>query len=386
MKEILETLPDLISLCQQLVRAPSFSGDERHAAEIVARALHDFDFDAITTDAFGSVIGIRRGARPGKMILLDAHLDVAPILDRDAWTRDPFGGEIADGKIWGRGACDDKGALAAMICAAGNLPRDSFAGQIIISASVCEENLTGAAFARIFDHHRADVVIIGEPTELQLGVAQKGRAGIAIHTRGKSAHTSRPELGENAMYKMLDAITRLRAIALPRDPQLGQGILELIEIASAPMPGTGFVPHACRARFVARTLPGESRDLVLARVQNALVDITGCAVELEQLAQVCYTGATLAMDDFIPGWRVDANDEWLPKMVSALRAAGLPDETFAAPFGTNASVSAARDIPTFIFGPGSIAQAHVVDEWIAVDELIAGERSYREIIRAVAAS
>lgn len=376
-------MSSIITLCQELVRAPSLSGDERRAAEIAARAMRELGYDEVTTDRYGSVIGIRRGARSGKTILLDAHLDVVAAPNRGQWRRDPFGGEIADGKIWGRGACDDKGALAAMICGAAGIPRESFAGQIVVSASVCEENLTGAALAPILDQYPANFVIIGEPTELKIGIAQKGRAGIVVDARGKSAHTAHPELGENAVYKMLDVIARLRALDLPSDPQLGRDILELTEIVSEPLPGAGFVPSGCRARFAARTMPGESPAHVLTRLRDALVGLEGVSIQFDKLTQTCYTGATLATLDFIPGWRAQANDEWLPKMTEGVRAAGLPVETFAAPFGTNASLSAGgRGIPTIIFGPGSLDQAHRVDEWIAMDALRAGARAYRDMIRA----
>jgi putative selenium metabolism hydrolase len=380
-REMKELVSSVLSLCQELVRAPSLSGDERRAAEIAARAMRDFGYDEIVSDKYGSVIGIRRGARPGKTILLDAHLDVVAATNREQWRHDPFGGEIADGKIWGRGACDDKGALAAMICAMAGVPRDQFAGKIVVSASVCEENLTGAAFAHILDQHPADLVIVGEPTQLKLGVAQKGRAGIVVDARGKSAHTSRPELGENAVYKMMDAIARLRALDLPGDPQLGRGVLELTEIVSEPLPGAGFVPSGCRARFVERTMPDETQTRVLERLQNALAGLVNVSARFDALTQICYTGNLLAMPDFIAGWRAHLQDDWLPKIISGLRAAELPAETFAMPAGTNASASAgARGIASFILGPGSIAQAHTVDEWIAVDALLAGERAYREVV------
>jgi len=336
--------------------------------------MRDLNFDDVRVDAFGSVIGVRRGARPGKTILFDAHLDVVAVTNRDAWTRDPFGGELANGKIFGRGACDDKGPLAAMLCAAASVPRDELAGQIIVSASVCEENLTGGALAPILDQHQPDVVIIGEPTELKLGIAQKGRAGIVVHAHGKSAHTSRPELGENAVYKMLEVVNRMRALPLPGDLDLGRAIIELTEIVSEPRPGAGFVPHTCHARFVERMLPGESRTSVLEKWRGVCDEIPGIAIEFEELEQRCYTGATLAMQDFIAGWR--AEETWVEKLRQALSI-----ETFAAPFGTNASVSAARGIPTLILGPGSIEQAHVVDEWMAVEELLAGERTYRNLIQ-----
>jgi acetylornithine deacetylase/succinyl-diaminopimelate desuccinylase-like protein len=260
------------------------------------------------------------------------------------------------------------------------VPNESFAGTIVVSASVCEETLTGAALTHILDQHKPDVVIIGEPTNLKLGVAQKGRAGLVVNVRGKSAHTSRPELGDNAVYEMREAIRRLRALDLPSDPELGREILELTEIISEPIPGTGVVPSVCRARFVNRLLPGKTQDQILARLRSALAGLDGVSIEFDQLAQRCYTGTMLTMLDFISGWPANVGGGWQSKILAALRDSGLSAETFAAPFGTNASISAARGIPSFIFGPGSIEQAHVVDEWIATDDLVAGERAYATIV------
>lgn len=343
--------------------------------------MRELGYDEITVDEYGSVIGIRRGAQPGKTILLDAHLDVVAVTNREEWTHDPFGGEISGGKIWGRGACDNKGVLATMICGVASIPRAVIAGTLVVSASVCEETLTGAALAPILDQYTPDVVIVGEPTELKLGIAQKGRAGLIIKTRGTSTHTSHPELGDNAVYKMLEIIQRLRALTLDSDPELGREILELTEIVSEPMPGAGFVPSGCRARFVHRTMPGQTPERILTRLRHAVAELDA-TIDFDYLSQQCYTGKTLEIVDCIPGWRAHLNDPWQSKILATLRDANLPAATFAAPFGTNASVSATRGIPSFIFGPGSIEQAHVVNEFIAVDALLAGERAFATIARA----
>ncbi len=367
----------VVSLCQQLVRAPSVSGDEKRAAEIAARAIHELGYDQVSTDEYGTVVGVRRGIAPGPTLLFDAHLDVVAATDMEQWRHAPFGGEISDGRLWGRGACDDKGPLAAMICGAARVPRQVLYGQIVVCASVCEENLTGAALDPILDRYVPDLVIVGEPTEMRVGTAQKGRAGIVVYAHGKSAHTSRPELGVNAVYKMMQAVARLRAIQLPGDPELGPGLLELTEMVSEPLPGGGFVPWGCRVRLVERTMPGESGDLVLERSRSALAGLDGVSVELDTLTQECYTGGKLTGIDFVPGWRADPSNGWQARVLSVLQSAGLNAEVFAAPYGTNASSSAGlRGIPSFILGPGSILQAHSVDEWISIDELIRGERAY----------
>lgn len=374
------TLPDPITLCRDLVRAASPSGAEGAAAAVAAAAMRALDFDDVSVDAWGDVIGIRRGARPGPTVLLDGHLDVVPAADAERWTHDPFGGDVAGGRLWGRGAADTKGALAAQICAAGRLDRERFAGRVVVVASVCEEDLTGAAISHVLGCLRPDVFITGEPSGLRLGTAQKGRAMLLVQAHGRSAHTSRPELGDNAVYRMIEAIGRLRALPLPADPDLGPGVLELTELVSAPLPGNALVPHGCRARFIARSLPGETGESVLERLRGALGGLSGVAIELEEQQQRCYTSASLVSRAFLPGWRRAPGERWGAAILAALQDAGLGAETWAAPCGTNASAAAAAGIPCFIYGPGTLAEAHIVDEWVTLDDLLAAERGFAAIL------
>jgi acetylornithine deacetylase/succinyl-diaminopimelate desuccinylase-like protein len=260
-----------------------------------------------------------------------------------------------------------------MLCAAAAL--EDFPGTLIVSASVCEEDMTTAALAHVLDHHPADLVLVGEPTSLCLGTAQKGRAGLWVEATGRSAHSSRPELGDNAIYKMMEAVARIRALPLPTDPELGQGVCELIEIDSEPRPSSGMVPHLCKARLALRLLPGETAASVLARTRGALDGLEGVSVRLLETSQRCYTGQAFAMQEFVPAWR----NRDLALQVRLLEALGTA--TFAAPYTTNASAAAVRNIPTFLLGPGSIEQAHTVDEWIALDQLMAAPKAYTTVIR-----
>jgi acetylornithine deacetylase/succinyl-diaminopimelate desuccinylase-like protein len=176
----------------------------------------------VETDRLGNVLGTRQGPEPGPTLLFDAHLDVVPVTDPAAWTHAPFGAELDQGRLWGRGSADTKGALAAMLIAGG--AAGDFRGTLLVSASVCEENMTAVALAEVLARHPADLVIVGEPTSLCLGTAQKGRAGLWLEAAGRSAHSSRPELGDNAIYKLLEAVARIRALPLPADPDLGSAV------------------------------------------------------------------------------------------------------------------------------------------------------------------
>lgn len=376
-------LSAVVDLTRALVRIPSLTGEEGAVAAFVAATMLRQGFSDVHADAWGNVIGLRRGRRPGPTLLFDGHMDVVEP-GSEAWRRDPYGGEMTHGRLWGRGACDTKGSLAAMLCAAAELPLDDLAGTLVMAATICEETVTGAALGHVLDAYPADLVITGEPTSLRLGIAQKGRATLRLHAAGRSAHTSQPELGDNAAYKMIEAIDRLRALPLPGDPELGPGVLELVEIASQPLPNQTLVPAGCQARLVARTMPGESADAFLARIAAGLHGLPGVTFALELLRQPCYTGAILETLDFLPGWRCAPDDPWRQRLLVALQAANLPTAIYAAPCGTNASESAGRrGIPSFIYGPGALAQAHIADEWVAIDELLAAQAGFSAIARRV---
>lgn len=374
---------ELLTFCQELIRIPGLSGEEAAVARLVTAKMFALGFEQVHGDDYGNIIGVRHGSQPGATVLFDGHMDVVPATAPESWRHTPFGGEIDAGRVWGRGAADTKGALAAMLFAAGRLPPSAFGGRIIMAATVCEENLTGAALSHVLDQYPAEVVVTGEPTGLRLGVAQKGRAALLVTAGGRSAHTSQPELGENAIYKMMEAARRLRAMPLPKDPDLGPSLLELTEIISEPYPNGLIVPYGCRARFIGRTLPGETQESLLEKVQTALEGLPGMEIRLAEYQQRCYTGRTLVMTDFLPGWRNPAGNPWETRILTQLAAAGLPAQRFYMPGCTNASASAGmRGIPSFIYGPGELAQAHTVDEWLALDELLAAEKGYRAILTA----
>ena len=151
----------LIAFCREAVRIPSPSGQERDVAELMKRKMEEYGFDEVRMDRCGSVLGRIRGKRPGKTILLDGHIDTVEVIDADAWTHDPFGGEIEDGRIYGRGASDMKGSDTAMISAAAHFAQDSgrdFAGEICVSCTVHEECFEGVSAREITKAVKPDLV------------------------------------------------------------------------------------------------------------------------------------------------------------------------------------------------------------------------------------
>jgi putative selenium metabolism hydrolase len=373
----------VIALCQELIRAESMAGHEREAAQVAERWMRDLGYDDVWVDQYGSVVGRRHGDRPGPNLHFDGHLDTVPATGLDQWTRPPFSGDRAEGRIWGRGASDMKGPDAAMICAGAFLPRDAFAGTITVSASVGEEEFEGAALLSILQEHPADAVVIGEHSELGIGIGQKGRAGISVRAAGRLAHSSRPEEGVNAVYRIMEAITRIRSLPAPQDALLGPGINELVEIVSAPFPGTSMVPDGCRVRFDRRLVRGETPESVVAPLRAVLADLEGVEIDYLQVTLPCYTGATLSGADFHAAWETPKDAPLVQAAEAALRQLDLPVAYFTARFCSNGSVSAATlGIPTIIMGPSSPALAHIVDEYIEVEELVRGAEVYMALAQA----
>ena len=182
------------------------------------------------------------------------------------WQHDPFGAEIEDGFIYGRGAADMKGALAAMIHAAANVDRSKLRGRVVVTATVMEENLEGAALKAVMDAIPPDFVVIGEATELRLVRGGRGRAEIHLETIGRPAHSSTPHLGRNAVLDMLPVIQAIAKLPLPVDPFLGPGVLALTDIISDPYPAYSVIPSRCRVTYDRRLLAGETEADVLGAI------------------------------------------------------------------------------------------------------------------------
>lgn len=377
----------VIECTRELVRAESLAGREGAAAAVAESWMRRLGYEDVHVDAYGSVVGRIVGtAGSGPHIHLDGHLDTVPATALEQWTHAPYGGELDDGKIWGRGATDMKGIVAAMLCAVASLPRDQISGTISISASVAEEEFEGAALNAILERARPDMVIVGEPTNLRAGTAQKGRAGIQVITYGTPAHSAAPHKGDNAVYRMVDVTNRLRAVPAPEDALLGTGLMELVEIVSSPYPGTSIVPDRCTVRWDRRLVRGETHAGVLSALQAAVADISQVEVRYLNVRMPCYTGATLQGEDFHPAWELPLEHALARATLGAIATVGVEPRTWAVPFCTNASGSYGKlGIPSIVIGPGDPEGIHVIDEYIAVDQLLLGTEMYVELLRSLVA-
>ncbi len=383
----------LVQLCRRLVRIPSPSGQEGEMARTVRDLAAELGYQQIDIDAFGNVVACISGNRPGRTLLLDAHMDTVPVTDEDEWEYSPFGGEVVSGRLYGRGSSDMKGALAAMLLAGAMFSRDTngeFCGEICVAATVMEEVFEGVAARSVVQAIEPDWVVIGESTGLDVSRGQRGRAEIVVETEGKAAHSSSPEAGHNAVYDMAELIGRIRQLPCPEDPVLGRGILELTDIISRPYPGASVIPHTCRATFDRRLLVGETPESALApllqtidRLASERPGVSASARHV-RAASDCWTGHKIEAVRFFPAWLFDSDHPLVVQTQRALRKVGLQPSVSHYSFCTNGSRYAGIEgVPTVGFGPSREEVAHTTDEYLLLDELYSSCSGYYSIIKTL---
>ena len=388
-----ERKEELIELTRALVARRSESGHEAEAAGPLQRYMRSSGVAQVPGDAFCSVIGKIAGNRPGPRLLFDGHLDTVPVADPAAWTHDPYGCEIVEGRMYGRGTSDMKGSVAAFTAAARFFAQDQnrdFPGEIYIAGTVHEECFEGVAARSVSRIVRPDYVVIGEASQCDLKIGQRGRAEIVVETFGVPAHSANPEKGVNAVYAMCKVAEAVRRLPCPEHPVLGKGILELTDIKSSPYPGASVVPSRCRATYDRRLLPGETEESVLAPIQALLKRLAAedpslrARVSYAEGQEACYTGASIRGRRFFPAWLYSEEDAFVQSILSELRAMGREVRVTQYSFCTNGSHYAGEaGIPIVGLGPSRENLAHTDGEYIELEQLYLACESDQAVMRAL---
>ncbi len=292
--------------------------------------------------------------------LFEVHQDTVPV---DGMTIDPFAGEVRGGRLYGRGACDVKGAMTSMLLVLERLVRKApaRAARLILACTVDEEH-TFLGVQRLARSVRADGAIVAEPTQLKIVHAHKGVVRWHLRTSGRSCHSSRPDQGINAIYRMARVLPHIEDYARElqasaRDPLLGAPTLSVGRIEGGLSVNT--VPDWCQIEVDRRLIPGETPEDAIRRMMQSLRERVNADVPFECSAPWLHCPA-------LPSQRGTGIANALERSLLAVLGRCEYD---AVPFGTDASTLAAAGIPSVIFGPGDIAQAHTCDEWIELDQV-----------------
>ena len=366
----------LVGFLREIVAIASLSGQEEAVVRRIAREMRDLDFDEVKIDPLGNVLG-RIGNGP-RVLAFDAHIDTVDVSDPDQWEFDPFEGKLEDGRIFGRGAVDQKAGMAGMVYAGALMKElgllDDY--QVWMVGSVMEEDCDGLCWHYILQENvlKPELVVSTEPTGLKIHRGQRGRMEIRVRVKGRSCHGSMPHLGDNAVYKIAPAIVAIEQLndRLKEDPFLGKGTC-VISWIGCQTPSLCAVPDEAEFHIDRRLTVGESKESALAEVRAAL-DEAGVDAEVFTLTyrEPAWTGLVYPMEKYYPTWVLDENHPSLKAGSAAFRAVtGNDPEISRWTFSTNGvTIMGVHGIPCLGFGPGLESIAHTANEWVPVSDLL----------------
>ncbi len=358
-----------VRLLEELIARPSVNpafvpdgdptaGEERveqFLSEIGRRGGLDISLQAVTNGRRNVLLALSPRGIVRQRVLLAPHMDTVGV---DSPAR--FAPVRRRGRLHGRGACDTKGSLAAMLSAllaVSRRPQRPQHTEIILAALVDEEAMQAGSRRLARSRLRADLAIVGEPTRLKVITAHKGDLWLKLSTRGRAAHGARPELGDNAIHRMARVVSLLETkyaaeLRRTRHPVLGPATVNVGMIQGGRQPN--IVPDECSIRLDRRTIPGEDDD----RVKREIVRFLKAHGETVHLVDT-------KADEPAPPLETSPDQDLVQMFLGAARQRGAAGVDFF----TDAGVLAAAGIASVVFGPGDIAQAHTVDEWVEIRQL-----------------
>ncbi len=375
----------LTMFVRDLVRTPSPSCQEGAVARRLAAEMEAVGLESVHADRAGNVVG-RLGSGSGPVLVFNGHMDHVGAGDLAAWGRDPFGASLEDGVVHGRGACDMKGPLAALVYGAkllkdAHLPRR---GTLYVVGAVQEETCEGLGMRLLMEEEglRPDFVVLGEPSNLAVALGQRGRMEMRVTTRGKASHGSAPERGDNAIYKMARLALRVEALngTLADDPVLRKGTVSLTMISGGN--DHNVVPEVCTASLDRRLSRGEDETTAVQEIAHIAKEAGVLAdVEVLNYRSQSYTGLACEARLVFPAWNT-LQDHPLARAAFSAAAAvlGHPPDSVIWRFSTDGAYTAGvAGIPTVGFGPGEERHAHTAEDQIRMADVVTAAHVYARL-------
>jgi len=364
----------------RLVQIPSLSGQEREVNAELAAQLEAAGFDEVSIDPLGNCIG-RIGHGP-RLLAIDAHMDTVDVGERANWSFDPFGGEVRDGFVHGRGSVDQEGGAAAFVTAGRIVKQLGLGDQLtlVVTGTVMEEDCDGLCWKYLIEEGglRPDLVISTEPTNLGVYRGQRGRMEMGVSFRGRSCHGSAPERGDNAAYKAARACLAMEELhpRLKPDHFLGKGSITVTELTSSG-PSLCAVPDAARLHLDRRLTAGETEQSAVAEVEAAVAGLDA-TVEVLHYDGLAYTGLRYGMPKYYPTWVLPADHPAVREGAAVAEALfGQAPVVGRWTFSTNGiAINGLHGIPCIGYGPGDEVLAHAPDEKVPVDHLVRASAFY----------
>lgn len=382
----------IVETASEMIRIPSLSLQEGEMAAYTEKKMKELGYDEVIIDRYGSVFGVMHGTGGGSSVMMNCHLDVVDAGDAAKWERDPFGGEVAEGRIWGRGASDTKGTFAiqvyvpAILKEAGLLPK----GDLIVAGVVAEEN---AGFGSMM-HTRegrflTDYCILGEASENDIAVGSRGRFCVVVTVTGKACHASIPHTGVNPIDAVGEVIARLKTVPLHTDPMFGASTMTVTKIETSE-PGTNLVPNeAVLYADFRQSAREDSEDDVRERVETVLKPLEKDGIRLDvkilYFPVRTYTGVD---GDGFQGEQVFVVSPKTDYIRFAKRVVeeAVGHEIQAKPwsFATDAGHYQVKGVRCLGYSPAEIDRCHTTQDSISVEAMEEGIAGYLALVRALA--
>jgi putative selenium metabolism hydrolase len=386
-QKVSDNRENIIQFLREICAIPSLEGQLRDVGDRIQAEMQKLGFDETRFDKMGNTIG-RIGNGP-KVIVFDSHIDTVGVGDPSEWDWDPFKGKIEDGRLYARGACDEKGSTPGMIYGlafARDLGLlDGYTAYYFGNMEEWCDGIAPNAFVEADPKVKPDFVVIGEPTKMQVYRGHKGRIELKITAHGQSAHAASHYLGDNAVYKMMATITQIRE--LDRRMRLGMGSHPIqgnpsiaVTDVEARTASLNAVPDQFTIFLDRRITSNEPRAEVIEQIKGLIPDYLQDEIHVEELFYDApsYTGFVFPVSKFYPPWLledahplVQAGQGTIETLWGERRNLGTWD------FSTNGTYWAGKaGIPSIGFGPGDEKTAHMRHENVPLDEVVAATEFY----------
>jgi putative selenium metabolism hydrolase len=387
-------MKDVIHYARRFVQIPSLSGEEKELAFGIREVLNEFGLDKVYIDELGDVIGFVKGRSLHPLVVLEGHMDHVSPGNVELWKCQPYSAEVINGNIFGRGAVDMKASLAAMTFAAKEASSKEHEGTLILCFVVHEETVEGTAVRHIIEkeiREAPDLVVLGEPTNLDLGVGHRGRAVINVELSGRTAHASMPELGLNAVHaasKLINYVEEELNPNLPFHQKLGKATIATIGLGASPRVGPQ-IPDRSKILFDRRMILGETENEILTPIKEKVDELVGEGTVLDGTTRIleedikCWTGRKLRTRDFFPSWLIKET-RIVQRTLKSLWKRGFHANTHVWKFSTDGIYTyGLRNIPTVGIGPGDEALAHRPNEHVCMRDVEKAVQAYVAIVESL---
>lgn len=363
-----------VDFLQRLIRTPGLPGHEGDTAELMRAEMVALGYSDVHVDAVGNVLGRVPGSGNAPAVLFNTHLDHVDVGDHDRWPHPPYGGEIHDDKVWGRGAVDIKGPLAAQVYGVGRLLQDTAAPSADLwVTAVVQEEIGGVGARHLLENVDTPIVVVGEPSGNTLRRGHRGRCELVVHIQGRSVHASVPHNGVNPYEVLAAFVQRLAHLDMASHPDLGTStvaptLIRTDQTSANVIPGELWL--TCDWRQVAGESAADARRKLQQVLDASLIEGSSGRVHVPLYDRIAYTGARVKIAGDNPPYilaadhpAVRAASEILTPLLGPMAPAGIWQ------FATDGGHFAQAGMACVGFGPGDEMLAHTVNEHIPIDQL-----------------